>query len=56
VAEAMRHLGLRPVRPQRLRRTSNLAAACLAFGFAFTVLMVFAVSHPHLAALTAAGR
>ncbi len=36
--------------------TSNLAAACLAFGFAFAVLMVFAVSRPHLAALTPAGK
>jgi len=36
--------------------TSSLAAACLAFGFAFAVLMVFAVSRPHLAALTPAGR
>ncbi len=35
--------------------TSNLAAACLAFGFAFAVLMAFAISRPHLAALTPAG-
>ena len=35
--------------------TSNLAAACLAFGFAFAVLMVFAVSRPHLATLTPVG-
>ena len=35
---------------------SGLAAACLAFGFAFAVIMVFAVSRPHLAALTFAGR
>jgi MFS family permease len=36
--------------------TSNLAAACLAFGLAFAVLMVFAVSRPHLAELTPAGK
>ena len=35
---------------------SGLAAACLAFGFAFSVLMVFAVSRPHLTALTPADR
>ena len=32
--------------------TSGLAVACLAFGCAFAVLMVFAISRPHLAALT----
>lgn len=36
--------------------TSNLAVACVAFGIAFALLMVFAVSRPHLATFTLSGK